>query len=63
MQPRDSRSISARADRLDVLRDGSIATAKFINGKSHLNYFVVTSPDGTMSRRDIKELESFLKIK
>ena len=46
-----------------MMRDGSIATAQFINGKSRLNYFVVTSPDGTMSRRDIKELESFLKIK
>ena len=46
-----------------MMRDGSIATAQFINGKSRLNYFVVPSPDGTMSRRDIKELESFLKIK
>lgn len=44
-----------------MMRDGSIATAQFVNGKSKLDYFVVTSPDGTMTKRDVKELKSFLK--
>lgn len=44
-----------------MMRDGSIATAQFVNGKSKLDYFVVTAPDGTMTKRDVKDLQSFLK--
>lgn len=44
-----------------MMRDGSVATAQFIDGKSRLDYFVVTAPDGSTSRRDIKDLKSFLK--
>lgn len=44
-----------------MMRDGSIATAEFVDGKSKRDYFVVTSPDGKMSKRNISELKSFLK--
>lgn len=44
-----------------MMRDGSIATAQFVNGKSKLDYFVVTAADGTMSKRDVKDLKHLLK--
>ena len=44
-----------------MMRDGSIATAEFVNGKSRFNYFVVTATDGNQTRRDINELKIFLK--
>lgn len=44
-----------------MMRDGSIATAQFVNGKSKLDYFVVTAVDGTISKRDVKDLKHLLK--
>ena len=44
-----------------MMRDGSIATAQFVNGKSKLDYFVVTAADGTISKRDVKDLKHLLK--
>lgn len=44
-----------------MMRDGSIATAQFVNGKSKLDYFVVTAADGTMSKRDVNDLKHLLK--
>ena len=34
---------------------------KFVNGKSKLDYFVVTAADGTMSKRDVNDLKHLLK--
>ena len=45
-----------------LMRDGSIATAEFVSGKSKYDYFVVTSPDGTTTKRDINDLKAILKI-
>ncbi len=42
------------------MRDGSIASVLFENGKSKLNYFVVTRPDGTMQKRPIKDVDILL---
>ena len=44
-----------------MMRDGSVATAEFENGRSKHDYFTVTAPDGTMKLRDIRDLKSFLK--
>ena len=44
-----------------MMRDGSIATAEFVNGISRFNYFVVTATDGNQTRRDINDLKIFLK--
>lgn len=44
-----------------MMRDGSIATAEFVNGKSRFSYFVVTGTDGTQTQRDISDLKAFLK--
>ena len=38
------------------------ATAEFVSGKSKYDYFVVTSPDGTTTKRDINDLKAILKI-
>lgn len=43
-----------------LMRDGSIATVLFDNGKSKLDYFVVTRPDGHMQKRPIKDVETLL---
>lgn len=45
-----------------LMRDGSVATAIYEYGKPKHNYFVVVSPDGTSTRRDIKDLKSLLKM-
>ena len=42
------------------MRDGSIAVAEFVNGKSKFDYFTVTRPDGTIKRHSINELDSLL---
>jgi len=42
------------------MRDGSVAVAEFVNGKSKHNYFMVTLADGTMQKRPIADLKSLL---
>lgn len=44
-----------------LMRDGSIATAEFVNGKSRFNYFMVTNQQGQQTKRNIDDLKSFLK--
>ena len=44
------------------MRDGSVAVAEFVNGKSKHDYFTVTKPDGTMQKRPIAEIRSLLNI-
>ena len=42
------------------MRDGSIAVAEFVNGKSKHDYFMVTGADGSIQKRPITELKSLL---
>jgi acyl-CoA thioesterase FadM len=44
------------------MRDGSVATVEFVNGKSKYDYFVVTSPTGEMQKRPVSEIRSLLNI-
>jgi antitoxin component YwqK of YwqJK toxin-antitoxin module len=44
------------------MRDGSFASAQFIDGVSKYDYFIVTSPNGDITKHPISELKSLLKI-
>ena len=43
------------------LRDGGVAVVAYKNGKSLYDYFVVTMPDGTQSKRSLSEIKSLLQ--
>lgn len=43
-----------------MMRDGSILSVLFNDGKAKMNYFVITKPDGSMQKRPIKDLDHLL---
>jgi len=43
------------------LRDGSIATVEYADGKSKYDYFTVTRSDGTMEKRPVSGIKSLLQ--
>jgi VCBS repeat-containing protein len=44
-----------------MMRDGSVAVAEYENGVSKHDYFTVTRTDGTMEKRPLSEIKSFLQ--
>lgn len=53
--------VSAMAISRCRLRDGGVAVVAYKNGKSLYDYFVVTMPDGTQSKRSLSEIKSLLQ--
>jgi len=42
------------------MRDGSVATVAYVDGESRYDYFMLTSPNGEMQKRPLKELKALM---